>query len=40
VRLFLVEHARGAQREALRAAFQAGYALDYHRYDWSLNSLG
>ena len=39
VRLFLVEHARGAQREALRAAFQAGYALDYHRYDWSLNSM-
>jgi hypothetical protein len=39
VRLFLVDHARGAQREALEAAFQAGYELDYHRYDWSLNSL-
>ncbi len=40
VRLFLQEHAQGAQREALEAAFQAGYALDYHRYNWSLNSLG
>jgi len=39
VRLFLLEHARGAQREALRAAFRDGYRLDYHRYDWSLNSL-
>jgi hypothetical protein len=39
VRLFLVEHARDAQREALEAAFQAGYQLDYHRYDWSLNSI-
>jgi hypothetical protein len=40
VRLFLVEHARDAQREALEAAFQANYELDYHRYDWSLNSMG
>ena len=39
VRLFLVEHARDAQREALEAAFEAGYELDYHRYDWSLNSM-
>ncbi len=39
VRLFLIEHARDAQREALEAAFQAGYELDYHRYDWSLNSV-
>jgi hypothetical protein len=39
VRLFLVEHARDAQRDALEAAFEAGYALDYHRYDWSLNSI-
>ena len=39
VRLFLVEHARDAQREALEAAFAAGYELDYHRYDWSLNSM-
>jgi len=39
VRLFLVEHARDAQREALQAAFEAGYELDYHRYDWSLNSM-
>ncbi len=39
VRLFLVDYARDAQREALEAAFQAGYTLDYHRYDWSLNSM-
>ena len=39
VRLFLVEHARDAQREALEAAFEDGYELDYHRYDWSLNSM-
>jgi hypothetical protein len=39
VRLFLVEHALDAQREALEAAFEAGYELDYHRYDWSLNSM-
>jgi len=38
VRLFLLDHARDAQRDALEAAFQAGYELDYHRYDWSLNS--
>ena len=39
VRLFLIEHARDAQRKALEAAFRAGYELDYHRYDWSLNSM-
>jgi len=39
VRVFLLGHARGAQREALQAAFDAGYALDYHRYDWSLNAI-
>jgi hypothetical protein len=39
VRLFLTDHARGEQREALKAAFEAGYDLDYHRYDWSLNSM-
>jgi len=39
VRLFLVEHARGAQRDTLEAAFQADYGFDYHRYDWSLNSM-
>jgi hypothetical protein len=39
VRLFLVEHARDAQRQALEAAFEDGYELDYHRYDWSLNSM-
>jgi hypothetical protein len=39
VRVFLLEHARGAQREALQAAFDAAYALDYHRYDWSLNAI-
>ncbi|MGB8222538.1 MAG: DUF547 domain-containing protein [Polyangiales bacterium] len=39
VRLFLTDHARGTQRAALEAAFQADYQLDYHRYDWSLNSM-
>jgi hypothetical protein len=39
VRLFLTEHARDAQRDALEAAFQSEYGFDYHRYDWSLNSL-
>jgi hypothetical protein len=39
VLLFLLAHARGAQHEALKAAFDAGYALDYHRYDWSLNAM-
>jgi len=39
VRLFLVDHARDEQREALKAAFEADYNLDYHRYDWSLNVI-
>jgi hypothetical protein len=39
VRLFLIEHARDEQQEALKAAFEAGYDLDYHRYDWSLNAI-
>jgi hypothetical protein len=39
VLVFLLAHARGAQHEALQAAFDAGYALDYHRYDWSLNAM-
>ena len=40
VRIFLLKYARGEQRAALEAAFEAGYGLDYHRYDWSLNSFG
>ena len=39
VRIFLLSYARGEQREALQAAFDTGYELDYHRYDWSLNSM-
>ncbi len=39
VKIFLVDHARGAQREAFERAFEAGYGLDYHRYDWSLNAM-
>jgi hypothetical protein len=39
VEIFMLKYAHGAQREALRAAFDAGYAFDYHRYDWSLNGM-
>ncbi len=39
VRIFLLKYARGEQHTALKAAFEAGYTLDYHRYDWSLNSM-
>ncbi len=39
VRLFLLKHSSGAQHEALGSAFDAGYGIDYHRYDWSLNSV-
>jgi len=37
--IFLLKYARGDQQVALEAAFEAGYPLDYHRYDWSLNSM-
>ncbi len=39
VRIFLLKYAQGEQRSALEAAFEAGYPFDYHRYDWSLNSM-
>ncbi len=39
VQVFLLKHSAGPQRQALRGAFDAGYAFDYHRYDWSLNAL-
>ncbi|MGB3049777.1 MAG: DUF547 domain-containing protein [Polyangiales bacterium] len=39
VRIFLLKYAQGEQRAALEAAFKAGYPADYHRYDWSLNSM-
>jgi hypothetical protein len=39
VRIFLLKYAQGEQRAALEAAFKAGYPVDYHRYDWSLNSM-
>jgi hypothetical protein len=39
VKLFLVNHSKGAQRAAIQDAFEKGYEFDYHRYDWSLNSL-
>jgi hypothetical protein len=39
VEVFLLKHAAGPQRQALRGAFDAGYACDYHRYDWSLNAV-
>jgi len=37
--IFLQKYARSDQQVALEAAFEAGYPLDYHRYDWSLNSM-
>ncbi len=37
--LFLVDHARDDKRKALEQALDQGYALDYHRYDWTLNAL-
>jgi hypothetical protein len=40
LQLFLLNHAAAEQKKALQAAFDARYALDYHRYDWSLNSVG
>ena len=40
VRLFVLQHSSGLQHESLQAAFAQGYSLDYHRYDWSLNSRG
>lgn len=39
VRIFLLKYAQGAHRAALETAFAADYAFDYHRYDWSLNSM-
>jgi len=39
VRIFLLKYAQAEHRAALEAAFAAGYAFDYHRYDWSLNSM-
>ncbi len=39
IRAFLLRHSRAVQRESLRSAFDAEYGFDYHRYDWSLNSI-
>ena len=39
VELFLLNHATEAQKPRLQAAFDADYAFDYHRYDWSLNAI-
>ena len=39
VRIFLLKYAQGEHRAALEAAFAADYPFDYHRYDWSLNSM-
>lgn len=36
---FLLRHSTAEQRNALRTAFEADYEFDYHRYDWSLNSI-
>ena len=39
LRAFLSSHAEGALRDELERAFADGYAVDYHRYDWSLNAM-
>jgi len=39
IRGFLLRHSTDPQRTALRTAFDAGFDFDYHRYDWSLNSI-
>lgn len=36
---FLVRHAEAELRQDLSRAFEAGYALKYSSYDWSLNRL-
>jgi len=39
LRAFLSSHAEDALRGELERAFADGYAVDYHRYDWSLNAV-
>lgn len=39
IRAFLLRYSTGEQREALERAFEADLQFDYHRYDWSLNSI-
>ncbi|MDH3727734.1 MAG: DUF547 domain-containing protein [Myxococcales bacterium] len=39
IRAFLLRHSTAEQRDSLRVAFKAGFGFDYHRYDWSLNSI-
>ncbi|MDH3201488.1 MAG: DUF547 domain-containing protein [Myxococcales bacterium] len=39
IQAFLLSHATPGQRDTLRAAFDADFRFDYHRYDWSLNSI-
>lgn len=36
---FLSTYSVGGQREAIERARAGGYSIDYHRYDWSLNSI-
>lgn len=39
VRAFLLRHSAGTHHTSLQEAFDAGFGIDYHRYDWSLNSI-
>ena len=39
LRTYLLEHLEGEARDALRKAYDAGYRIRHHRYDWSLNSV-
>lgn len=36
---FLAQHSQGDQHDALARAEAEGYVVQYHRYDWSLNSV-
>lgn len=39
IKTFLLRHSKAEQRESLREAFERDFQVDYHRYDWSLNSI-
>ena len=39
IKTFLLRHSKDEQRESLQRAFERDFQFDYHRYDWSLNSI-